>query len=166
MQKYVVALEESKLLKELLPEGFKSYLYYEQYRVQSINKKWTEWSPWVLRRSFDCKSNNGYQEVRHYPAPITDELLELLPREVTITSDHHLMKNICPFKATLTMLSLDDGRYYFYSRHGNVCHGTTKTYNKAQMEHNKMMYGGSDEPINDATALSELYRWLKGEELI
>jgi hypothetical protein len=154
MRKYVVDLETAKKLKGYLPEGFKSFCNYK--RVGDSLGGTSPWRliPGVLAIAVIKDS---------MPAPILEEVLELLPRVVRFDSCILLSCNLMYYDKCERLCEPEIKIAGFGGNIGYVCANNRFQWNIPYFNNAK---NESENDINAASAAAKLYMWLVDEGYI
>jgi hypothetical protein len=152
MQKYVVDLETAKKLKDYLPEGFRSIFYWKRKRDQIADA----WGDWYIAMDY-FEPDERWCCV---PAPILEEMLELLPEIIYVGKVPHY----------LNIRQKDHEKEINYIKYPHGLHGNfeSETFTFTFDVDSKSSYHHGDDIYkhictNGATAAAKLYMWLVDE---
>jgi hypothetical protein len=137
MQKYVIDLETAKKLKDYLPEGFEGEFIWTVPTVKELEKLTAiVHKNNLVHRTYGQHMKGKFEE--HYPAPILEEMLELLPENLIIKGKSVYRRDF--IGNCICYINVGD------QSHGRYLHSVFIT-----------------ESVNFATAAAKLYMWLVDE---
>jgi hypothetical protein len=160
MQKYVVDLETAKKLKGYLPKGWEGEFVYGRIKLLGEDDPYSlrqRLSAICTERAVEKPTLLSYEEI---PAPILEEMLELLPNIIYVGKVPHY----------LNIRQKDHEKEINYIKYPHGLHGNfeSETFTFTFDVDSKSSYHNGDDIYkhictNGAAAAAKLYMWLVDE---